>query len=188
MKSFIKFITIFLSFFMLFSCSSKENIWWDYYKDNKGVYIKIQNFIEWPIIPEYKVIAWADSKTFKALSEYMWKDKNNIFRFWWKMDNFDVNTFDTFEDSYYFKDKNNIYYITPFDDIVILKGADVNSFEYLSQMYDKGNYYKDNYAKDKNNVYYDGKIMEADPDTFEVTWKGTAKDKDYSYLDWSVVK
>lgn len=100
------------------------------------------------------LIIEADINTFKELNSYYAKDKNNVYAIWY--------------------DRDNIFY-------ELLKGADINSFQALKIS---------NMAKDKNHIYCSGPskfagrpytIDNADALTFEILGEYYAKDKDNIY-------
>ena len=134
----------------------------DYAKDKKNVYFW-NNFI----------IKWADTITFKADEEtwYGW-DKNNTYYLWNKINWSDWKSFYILYNSIYGIDKNNVYFSW-----VKINWADPQTFNTIFTW--------SNYAKDKNHVYFTSRIIEgADPTTFEIIYK----DKNWTYVDWNLVK
>ena len=89
----------------------------------------------------------------------------------------DAPTFESI-DQHFFKDKNNVYY-SSWQDFVVVDGADVQTF---SRIPGSGQY-----SRDKNRVYsYWHVIEDADPLTFEAigdSW--FAKDKTSVFIDFS---
>lgn len=112
-------------------------------------------------------IPWADIKSFKVLDQWQWytyaKDKNNVYMITSDtiqltensyqfagekliiIENADPATFTPIKESYYAKDKNNVFY----EGKKILWG-DAASFEYIGWA---------TIAKDKNHVYNKGNIV-----------------------------
>lgn len=91
-----------------------------------------------------------DIKSFKYFEDGLAKDKNRVF---YIEDNKDVTgvdakTFERMGESYYFRDKNNIFALKDYNpyDLEMLKNIDRNSFNILSK----------EIGKDKNGVYYFG--------------------------------
>ena len=177
-------------------------------KDGKNVYymgerikdIKIKNFEKlgqnyWKnenkIYYRDKKIENADIMSFKVLNEYSAKDKNHVYIGnsnigLWKLDK--IENPETFEflsdtintDSFYGKDKYNVYYINNimsncFDSyyfIYEVKGINRDKVEVLNKWF----------IKDDKNIYFKGEILEsADYNTFEVLPNGDGKDKNRSY-------
>ncbi len=121
----------------------------------------------------------ADKETLKILNEKYAKDKDNV----------------------YFTEYRDFYY-----DTAIIKDANANSFELFQDKkdfaitsekrlsnetyYENEIYYaKKDYARDKNNVYYfDKKIEESDPVTFELLSMIYAKDKNNVYLNGKIIE
>lgn len=66
----------------------------------------------------------------------------------------DISTFKNIDDSFYYKDKNHIYYFHPNSDgggFYIIENADSETFK----VFDKKNFD----AKDKNHKYYQGSLL-----------------------------
>ena len=149
-------------------------------KDDKNVYYmgkKIEN---------------ADIISFKVLNEYSAKDKNHVYIGnssigLWKLDK--IENTETFEflsdtintDSFYGKDKYNVYYINRiflscFGTYTWIgfkvEGINRDKVEVLNKWF----------IKDDKNIYFEGKILEdVDYNTFEVLPNGDGKDKNRSY-------
>ena len=107
----------------------------------------------------FSEITGADPGTFIVYSNWFQKDKDNVYtnsNYWgWGVPtkitdlNVDPVTFEVLN-GYYAKDKNNAYIFT-FENngkVKIVKGADVKTFEVLSE--------DNSYAMDKNNMYLNG--------------------------------
>ena len=95
-----------------------------------------------------------DIKSFKYFEDGLAKDKNRVF---YIEDNKDVTgvdakTFERMGESYYFRDKNNIFGLKDYNpyDLEMLKNIDRNSFNTLSK----------EIGKDKNGVYYFGEKID----------------------------
>ena len=95
-----------------------------------------------------------DIKSFKYFEDGLAKDKNRVF---YIEDNKDVTgvdarTFERMGESYYFRDKNNIFALKDYNpyDLEMLKNIDRNSFNTLSK----------EIGKDKNGVYYFGEKID----------------------------
>ena len=91
-----------------------------------------------------------DIKSFKYFEDGLAKDRNRVF---YIEDNKDVTgvdakTFERMGESYYFRDKNNVFALKDYNpyDLEMLKNIDRNSFNTLSK----------EIGKDKNGVYYFG--------------------------------
>jgi len=109
-----------------------------------------------------------DLDSFELLDEYFYKDKNNLYHFWDKVEWIDLASFEFIRDkngetSYYIKDKNNIFY---WENKIL--GANIETFiflkwEFLWKKYDakdKDNYYK--YWKKINFSSFDIRIRAVD--------------------------
>ena len=149
-------------------------------KDDKNVYYmgkKIEN---------------ADIISFKVLNEYSAKDKNHVYIGnssigLWKLDK--IENPETFEflsdtintDSFYGKDKYNVYYINR----IFLSCFGTYTwigFKVEGINKDKVEVLNNWFIKDDKNIYFEGKILEgADYNTFEVLPNGDGKDKNRSY-------
>ena len=95
-----------------------------------------------------------DIKSFKYFEDGLAKDKNRVF---YIEDNKDVTgvdakTFERMGESYYFRDKNNIFGLKDYNpyDLEMLKNIDRNSFNTLSK----------EIGKDRNGVYYFGEKID----------------------------
>ena len=95
-----------------------------------------------------------DIKSFKYFEDELAKDKNRVF---YIEDNKDVTgvdakTFERMGETYYFRDKNNIFALKDYNpyDLEMLKNIDRNSFNTLSK----------EIGKDKNGVYYFGEKID----------------------------
>ena len=108
-----------------------------------------------------------DSKSFKNFDDFIGKDKNRVFYVTGNEDIKDVDTksFEIMGDTYYFRDKNNIFVIKYSNDFpdgkgfIKLPNIDRNSFITLSE----------EIGKDKNGVYYFGeKIKGINPNNVRV--------------------
>ena len=95
-----------------------------------------------------------DIKSFKYFEDGLAKDKNRVF---YIEDNKDVTgvdakTFERMGETYYFRDKNNIFALKDYNpyDLEMLKNIDRNSFNTLSK----------EIGKDKNGVYYFGEKID----------------------------
>ena len=95
-----------------------------------------------------------DIKSFKYFEDGLAKDKNRVF---YIEDNKDVTgvdakTFERMGESYYFRDKNNVFALKDYNpyDLEMLKNIDRNSFNTLSK----------EIGKDKNGVYYFGEKID----------------------------
>ena len=149
-------------------------------KDDKNVYYmgkKIEN---------------ADIISFKVLNEYSAKDKNHVYIGnssigLWKLDK--IENPETFEflsdtintDSFYGKDKYNVYYINR----IFLSCFGTYTwigFKVEGINKDKVEVLNNWFIKDDKNIYFEGKILEGvDYNTFEVLPNGDGKDKNRSY-------
>ena len=108
-----------------------------------------------------------DSKSFKNFGNFIGKDKNRVFYITGNEDikDADAESFEIMGDTYYFRDKNNIFVIKYSNDFpagqgfIKLPNIDRNSFITLSE----------EIGKDKNGVYYFGeKIKEINPNNVRV--------------------
>jgi len=121
-----------------------------YAKDVKKVYCQGKEFIG------------IDPLTFQIIGTRDWhvaKDINNVVFRCEKISSADSASF-VFVESFYFKDKNNIYFVAS-DRASIIEGADPFSFSTYKSNAD--------YSRDKNFVYLDNKkINGADPNTFTI--------------------
>jgi len=108
-----------------------------------------------------------DSKSFKNFGDFIGKDKNRVFYITGNEDikDADASSFEIMGDTYYFRDKNNIFVIKYSNDFpdgegfIKLPNIDRNSFITLSE----------EIGKDKNGVYYFGeKIKGINPNNVRV--------------------
>ena len=108
-----------------------------------------------------------DSKSFKNFGNFIGKDKNRVFYITGNEDikDADAESFEIMGDTYYFRDKNNIFVIKYSNDFpagqgfIKLPNIDRNSFITLSE----------EIGKDKNGVYYFGeKIKGINPNSIRV--------------------
>ena len=108
-----------------------------------------------------------DSKSFKNFGNFIGKDKNRVFYITGNEDikDADAESFEIMGDTYYFRDKNNIFVIKYSNDFpdgegfIKLPNIDRNSFITLSE----------EIGKDKNGVYYIGeKINGINPNNVRV--------------------
>lgn len=108
-----------------------------------------------------------DSKSFKNFGNFIGKDKNRVFYITGNEDikDADAESFEIMGDTYYFKDKNNIFVIKYSNEFpagqgfIKLPNIDRNSFITLSE----------EIGKDKNGVYYFGeKITGINPNNVRV--------------------
>ena len=108
-----------------------------------------------------------DSKSFKNFGNFIGKDKNRVFYITGNEDikDADAKSFEIMGDTYYFRDKNNIFVIKYSNDFpagqgfIKLPNIDRNSFITLSE----------EIGKDKNGVYYFGeKIKGINPNNVRV--------------------
>ena len=108
-----------------------------------------------------------DSKSFKNFGDFIGKDKNRVFYVTGNEDikDVDAKSFEIMGDTYYFRDKNNIFVIKYSNDFhdgkgfIKLPNIDRNSFITLSE----------EIGKDKNGVYYFGeKINGINPNNVRV--------------------
>lgn len=111
-----------------------------------------------------------DSKSFKNFGDFIGKDKNRVFYITGNEDikDVDAESFEIMGDTYYFRDKNNIFvikYSNNFPDgqgFIKLPNIDRNSFITLSE----------EFGKDKNGIYYIGeKINGINPNNIKVIEK-----------------
>ena len=111
-----------------------------------------------------------DSKSFKNFGNFIGKDKNRVFYITGNEDikDADAESFEIMGDTYYFRDKNNIFVIKYSNDFpdgegfIKLPNIDRNSFITLSE----------EIGKDKNGVYYiDEKINGINPNKVKVIEK-----------------
>jgi len=111
-----------------------------------------------------------DSKSFKNFGNFIGKDKNRVFYITGNEDikDADAESFEIIGDTYYFRDKNNIFVIKYSNDFpdgqgfIKLPNIDRNSFITLSE----------EIGKDKNGVYYiDEKINGINPNKVKVIEK-----------------
>ena len=114
-----------------------------------------------------KKIENVDSKSFKNFGNFIGKDKNRVFYITGNEDikDADAESFEIMGDTYYFRDKNNIFVIKYSNDFpagqgfIKLPNIDRNSFITLSE----------EIGKDKNGVYYFGeKIKGINPNNVRV--------------------
>lgn len=142
---------------------------------------------------EFDRIISDDPEHFKVINpnENIWKDDHAVHRAGIIIDSADAPSFEavlfkersqefTRYSSYYkdkfivfveVKDKGTVVKIIP------LAGADVHTFQLISE-----NFQQPEYAKDAQHVYYEDKIIEgADAATFKLNPDGSATDKNYSY-------
>ena len=95
-----------------------------------------------------------DIKSFKYFEDGLAKDKNKVFYIEDNKDitGVDAKTFERMGESYYFRDKNNIFGLKDYNpyDLEMLKNIDRNSFNTLSK----------EIGKDKNGVYYFGEKID----------------------------
>lgn len=158
-----------------------ERVRGEYLKDDKNVFFR------------NKKMGNVDVKSFKVLNEYSAKDKNNVYIGnsiigLWKLDK--IENPETFEflsdtinaDSFYGKDKYNVYYVDriwldSFVGVYIWMGFKVKGINT-----DKVKFLNKQFIKDDKNIYFEGKILkDADYNTFEVDSEGNAKDKNRNY-------
>jgi len=144
-----------------------EHFFWNYFKDKNTVYFG-----------NGKILTGADPKTFKVLGSIYIKDKNFVWRSYYRdeggtiesvalIDGADPETFEFLEYGYA-KNKNFVYVNGD-----ALLGADADSIEVLSYRY----------LKDKNFVYLGKeKVEKVDPKTFEIIDSNYTKDKDAVYF------
>ena len=108
-----------------------------------------------------------DSKSFKNFGDFIGKDKNRVFYITGNEDikDADAESFEIMGDTYYFRDKNNIFVIKYSNDFpdgegfIKLPNIDRNSFITLSE----------EFGKDKNGIYYIGeKINGINPNNIRV--------------------
>ena len=108
-----------------------------------------------------------DSKSFKNFGNFIGKDKNRVFYITGNEDikDADAESFEIMGDTYYFRDKNNIFVIKYSNDFpdgqgfIKLPNIDRNSFITLSE----------EFGKDKNGIYYIGeKINGINPNNVRV--------------------
>lgn len=128
----MKYIILFICWFFLISCGSKELLENWYSKDHKNAYINDE------------IIEWSDSESFVLLWEWYSKDKNNVYFYKNIIDKADSNSFQLIK-YWYSKDDNYVYYVND-----IIESADPKTFEVVSELW---------YSKDINNVYYEGIIL-----------------------------
>lgn len=101
---------------------------------------------------KWKKVEGADPDTFQVLYNEYAKDKNNVYKYEWRIEGADAATYEILDRHMWQKDKNHVYRIGE-----IVEGADPETFELINH----------SYQKDKNHVYHDGKILEGrDPETF----------------------
>ena len=95
-----------------------------------------------------------DIKSFKYFEDGLAKDKNRVFYIEDNKDitGVDAKTFEKMGESYYFRDKNNIFGLKDYNpyDLEMLKNIDRNSFNTLSK----------EIGKDRNGVYYFGEKID----------------------------
>lgn len=145
-----------------------------YFQDKNNIYIRT----------DLGVFSWFDKQTFEILDlGFYEKDKNNVYYYGQPLESVDIESFQLLSGDFA-KDKNNIYYYGN-----ILTWVDINSFNVLN----KGNWY----VKDKDNVFYYEEyedsihifnITWADSQTFQALWNQYAKDKNYAYFNWEIIK
>lgn len=127
-----------------------------------------------------KKIENSDPSTFKILSLFFAKDKNNVYisNMWdyttYKINIVDANSFEVLNKNFV-KDKNNVYYFVD-GGINIVKNAKPKNFHLLNEIY----------AKDDSSIYCytdslkDKRIKEADLSTFKVLEIPNDKNSRYS--------
>ena len=123
----------------------------------------------------WRLIDWADPKTFIITDKWYSKDKNNIYRYGIKIEWIDIDSFEVLNYRYC-KDKNKVVFYNPgnrsFDNVDWL---DISSFDIIDK----------DYLKDKNNVYYFWKVVEwANPNKFEILSSEYSKDENNIYYNW----
>lgn len=95
-----------------------------------------------------------DIKSFKYFEDGLAKDKNRVFYIEDNKDitGVDAKTFERMGESYYFRDKNNVFGLKDYNpyNLEMLKNIDRNSFNTLSK----------EIGKDKNGVYYFGEKID----------------------------
>ena len=95
-----------------------------------------------------------DIKSFKYFEDGLAKDKNRVFYIEDNKDvtGIDAKTFERMGESYYFRDKNNVFALKDYNpyDLEMLKNIDRNSFNTLSK----------EIGKDRNGVYYFGEKID----------------------------
>jgi|GEM_PF-375054 len=160
------------------------------------------------------VLEHADPKTFKHVTEYYWKDKNNVYLLQFgrtdgRIIGADPNTFKVFKDYLWSRDMNNVYY--EFDK---LEKTNPSNFVAINENWGKDNqyyYYKNlrldsldyktaeivnsyfmeetarpsDYIKDKNHVYFQNKLVkDANPLTFAADGAGSFGHDDKYMFNW----
>lgn len=147
---------------------------------SKIIYDKNQlYFQQYPLNEGILEIQYKDINTFKIYKDtpsLAFRIDNNIFWGGRKIDtpDFDVDSYEILDNSYYGKDKNNIYYQDK-----IVEGVDRNSFQVVFNK-DKASIY----GKDKNRAYYREEVFPytVDLNSFEINEKTKSpQDKNYSW-------
>lgn len=174
--------------------------------DKNNLYYTYNDWILGTIyMNKYKDI---DLKSIKVISDVFLKDKNYVYYFWYKKENYkdswniykwlklqqlhqvDINSFEILSDIF-LKDKNHIFYInknynSDNNQIKILKEADVDTFKVLNEVY----------AIDKNNVYFEEKRQPYDKDmkvvrfvpNFNIKTLSNVDIETFVIIDWHFAK
>ena len=153
---------------------NNKDYYFDYYVDKSNVYIDKDNLekITGADRNSFEILGYSiardknnvyskgeklgniDIESFKYFDNGIAKDKNRVFYMDERKDikNADAKTFERMGESYYFRDKNNIFGLKDYNpyDLEMLKNIDRNSFNTLSK----------EIGKDKNGVYYFGEKID----------------------------
>ena len=146
-----------------------------FYMDKNGVYYETSGLYN-----KHKIVPLSgeyDIETFQKIASFYYKDKNNLYHLDINIlagnkeplrkvvvPGLDVETFETVDSHYWYKDKNKVYFST-WDELRPCNEIDHNTFEVLSIIV----------SKDKNHVYYLTRNLKTEDK------KGTKKD-DYAIL------
>lgn len=127
---------------------------------------------------ENTLIEEADAETFETIKSHinvdLGKDKNHVYRDAGVLEHADPNTFEQVKD-YYWKDKNNVYFLGNGDTDCRIKGADPKTFKVIKDLH---------WAFDKNNVYFKlEKLNDANPEFFMALNEKWGKDKRCYYFE-----
>ena len=121
-----------------------------------------------------------DLSSFVVVGRGISKDKDNIYKYWTRVENIDISSVKVYNDrktdifNSYLQDRNGIYFVKPFIGgirVRKLKDVDIPTFEEIHS----------GYSKDKKSVYYRGiKIENIDTRTFQIIGDENDKINEYS--------
>src|SRR3989344_1198574 len=115
-----------------------------------------------------RLVSSADANTFKQYKDTIYaKDKNRVYTEDKILGAADPITFEAFKGYFYAKDKNHVYW-----NASVLNGAATSTFEVM-----------DTYAKDRETVFLGSRVIDADPQTFQLRSDGLTVDKSALYCE-----